>query len=85
MTKVLAFDAHGNLENWWTKEDHERFEEKTKRLVEQFNAYEPLPGLHVNGELTLGENIADMGGIVIPYDGLLIAFKEKGTQNRLTD
>ena len=64
-TRARLFDLHGNLQNWWTKEDKERFDKKTVRLAEQFDAYEPLPGLHVNGKLTLGENIADLGGLLI--------------------
>lgn len=67
------FDLHGNLQNWWTKEDKERFDKKTAHLAEQFDAFEPLPGLHVNGKLTLGENIADLGGLLIGYDGLMLA------------
>ncbi|HEY5220691.1 MAG TPA: M13 family metallopeptidase [Candidatus Paceibacterota bacterium] len=67
------FDPHGNLQNWWTKEDKDRFDERTTHLAEQFDAYEPLPGLHVNGKLTLGENIADLGGLLIAYDGLVLA------------
>jgi len=63
------FDLRGNLVNWWTKEDKERFDKQTIHLAEQFDAYEPLPGLHVNGKLTLGENIADLGGLLIAYDG----------------
>lgn len=65
------FDLRGNLENWWTAEDRDRFDKRTAHLAEQFDAYEPLPGLHVNGKLTLGENIADLGGLLIAYDGLL--------------
>lgn len=71
------FDASGNLQNWWTKEDKERFDKKTAHLAEQFDAYEPLPGLHVNGKLTLGENIADLGGLFIAYDGLILALGGK--------
>jgi putative endopeptidase len=67
------FDLHGNLQNWWTKEDKERFDKQTAHLAEQFDGYEPLPGLHVNGKLTLGENIADLGGMLIGYDGLILA------------
>lgn len=67
------FDVRGNLQNWWTKEDKERFDKQTAHLGEQFDAYEPLPGLHVNGKLTMGENIADLGGLLIAYDGLVIA------------
>ncbi|HEX4104068.1 MAG TPA: M13 family metallopeptidase [Candidatus Paceibacterota bacterium] len=67
------FNGDGNLENWWTKEDKERFDARTARLAEQFDAYEVLPDLHVNGKLTLGENIADLGGIIIAYDALRLA------------
>ncbi|AZQ60762.1 M13 family peptidase [Flammeovirga pectinis] len=64
------FDAHGEMKDWWTKEDGETFSGKTKMVVEQYNAYEPIEGLHINGELTLGENIADIGGVAVAYDGL---------------
>jgi putative endopeptidase len=59
------FDGDGNLHDWWTAEDHARFKAKTAALVAQYSAYEPLPGYHVNGELTLGENIADNSGLAI--------------------
>ncbi|MCB0597077.1 MAG: M13 family metallopeptidase [Phaeodactylibacter sp.] len=72
------YDAKGNLKNWWTEEDRTRFEARTQRLVEQFNAYEPLPGLFVNGEFTLGENIGDLGGLNVAYDGLQKHLKEHG-------
>jgi putative endopeptidase len=71
------FDAKGNLANWWTKEDKERFDKSAEQLSAQFDAYEPLPGLHVNGKLTLGENIADLGGILVAYDGLVLALKDR--------
>lgn len=61
------YTGKGNLENWWGAEDRERFEAKTRNLVAQYNAYQPLPGHHVNGELTLGENIGDLGGLSIAY------------------
>lgn len=64
------FDATGNMTNWWTDEDREAFDARNKVLIEQFNAYEPLPGIHVNGEFTLGENIGDIGGVNSAYDGL---------------
>jgi putative endopeptidase len=67
------FDDAGNLQNWWTKDDKERFDKQTAHLAEQFDAYEPIPGLHVNGKLTLGENIADLGGLLIAYDGMVLA------------
>ncbi len=61
------FDANGNLRDWWTKADHERFSAKTAALVSQYDAVEPVPGYHVNGKLTLGENIADNSGLAIAY------------------
>ena len=62
------FDARGNLADWWTSEDRQRFEARTAALVTQFDAYVPVDSLHVNGHLTLGENIADLGGVLIAYD-----------------
>ncbi len=73
------FDADGNLKNWWTDEDSENFKARTGLLVDQFNSYEPLEDLTVNGELTLGENIGDLGGINAAYDGLMNYLKEKGS------
>ena len=61
------YDADGNLRDWFTAEDHAKFAAKTKALVAQYNAYEPVPDYHVNGELTLGENIADNSGLAIAY------------------
>jgi putative endopeptidase len=61
------FDAQGKLTNWWTPEDQEHFKAAGKRLIEQYSAYEALPGLHVNGEQTLGENIADVSGLTIAH------------------
>ena len=61
------FDGQGNLREWWTAEDRKRFEAKTRILVEQYGAFEPVPGYKVNGELTLGENIADNSGLEIAY------------------
>jgi predicted metalloendopeptidase len=70
------FDASGNLAHWWTKEDKDRFDAQTARLAEHFDAYEVLPDLRINGKLTLGENIADLGGIVIAYDALALALAD---------
>jgi putative endopeptidase len=70
------FDLHGNLANWWTPEDKARFDAKTAKLAEQFDKYEPLSGLHLNGKLTNGENIADLGGLVIAYDALKLALDD---------
>ncbi len=64
------YDASGNLRDWWTKSDVREFEARAQKLVKQFNAYSPLPGLHVNGKLTLAENIADLGGLSIAYEAL---------------
>jgi len=61
------FDDQGKLANWWTPEDLAHFKAAGQQLVEQFNQYEPLPGLHVDGEQTLGENIADVSGLTIAY------------------
>jgi len=61
------FDASGTFANWWTEDDQKKFGEKTKRLVDHFNSFEALPGVFVNGELTLGENIADLGGLTMAY------------------
>jgi putative endopeptidase len=59
------FDKDGNLRDWWTREDSKAFEEHTKMLVDQYNKYEVLDSTYVNGQLTLGENIADLGGITV--------------------
>ncbi|CAN5887876.1 M13 family peptidase [soil metagenome] len=61
------YDGLGNLRDWWTKEDHEKFAVKTAALVKQYGAFSPIPGYFVNGELTLGENIADNSGLAIAY------------------
>lgn len=61
------FDADGNLKDWWTEEDGTNFKKLADKFVVQYNAYYPLDSLHVNGELTLGENIADLGGIIIAF------------------
>ena len=64
------FDADGNLKNWWTDDDKAKFKVKTDMLIKQFNDYVAIDSLHVNGELTLGENIADLGGLTISYYAL---------------
>jgi predicted metalloendopeptidase len=61
------YDSDGNLRDWWTAEDHANFKVKTEKLVREFDAFEPVPGFHINGALTLGENIADIAGIEIAY------------------
>jgi putative endopeptidase len=62
------YDASGKLTDWWTPQDVARFKVFTDALVKQYDAYEPLPGLHVQGGLTLGENIADLAGLTVAYD-----------------
>jgi putative endopeptidase len=66
------FDADGNLKSWWSKEDEEKFNQRAQLYVEQFNNYVVLDSMHVNGKASLGENIADLGGIAIAID----AFKK---------
>ncbi len=66
------YDADGNLNNWWTPEDSASFYARTKKVVQQFNDYVAVDDLHINGELTQGENIADIGGIMMGY----VAFKK---------
>ncbi len=68
------FDADGRLANWWTPEDLAHFQAVAAKLVAQYDAYEPLPGLHVNGKLTLSENIADVAGVAAAYDGYRSAY-----------
>ncbi len=71
------YDADGNLREWWTADDKKRFEEKTKALVAQYNAFSPISGYNVNGELTLGENIADNSGLEIAYKAYKISLSAK--------
>ncbi len=61
------YDEKGNLRNWWTAQDHKKFAAKTAALIKQYSAFSPIPGYFVNGELTLGENIADNSGLAIAY------------------
>jgi putative endopeptidase len=65
------YDSDGNLRDWWTPEDHAKFKAKTAQLIKEYDAFEPVPGFHVNGALTLGENIADIAGIEIAYKAYL--------------
>lgn len=75
------FDGRGNMKGWWTKRDRERFEQKAKLLIGQYNGYTVADGVKVNGQLTLGENIADLGGIVIAYDAYQAHLKKTGRKN----
>jgi endothelin-converting enzyme len=69
------FDATGALRDWWTKADETEYQKRATLLVDQFNEFEPLPGLTVNGQLTLGENIADLTGLVISYQAYQLSLK----------
>ena len=71
------FDVNGNMNNWWSAEDEELFKQKTAVLVNQYSEVEILPGVHANGELSLGENIADHGGVSVAYTALHNALKGK--------
>lgn len=66
------FDAKGNLTDWWTAADAANFEKRADMIAKQFDAYEPMPGLHINGKAGMGENIADLGGVLLGLD----AFKK---------
>ena len=72
------FDQEGNMNNWWTEEDREKFDERTGQLAAQYDAYEPLDSVFVNGKFTLGENIGDLGGVLAAYDGLELYLKDQG-------
>jgi predicted metalloendopeptidase len=71
------YDGDGNLRNWWSEADGKNFAKKTKALVAQYNAFSPLPGYNVNGELTLGENIADNSGVAIAYKAYKLSLHGK--------
>ena len=73
--KGSQFDGDGNLRNWWTKEDRDNFDKRTDLLANQYSQYEVLPGRKLNGELTLGENIADLGGAKAAFRAYKISLK----------
>jgi putative endopeptidase len=72
------FDKNGNLTDWWTEEDAQKFNARTEVLVKQFDSFMLLDSLHADGKLTLGENIADLGGLHIAFEALQMALKESG-------
>jgi len=76
------FDGDGHLKDWWTAEDVNNFQAYTKTLVKQYSQYEPIKGIHLNGELTLGENIADISGLSVAYHAFQLAQKHN-TQNNI--
>nr|WP_275976223.1 M13 family metallopeptidase [Geothrix oryzisoli] len=77
------YDADGNLKSWWTPADEKAYNARAELVVKQFDAFEPLPGLHVNGKLTLGENIADLGGLKIAWDAWKLSQKGKAAVGKL--
>ncbi len=80
------FDEKGNLKSWWTKSDEEAFTKRANVMVKQFNEYEPIKGYHINGKAALGENIADLGGILLGIEAFkkTTQFKENKTISNLT-
>lgn len=82
--KGRQYDKDGSLNDWWTEEDSKHFEERAHILVEQFDQYNPIDSAYIDGKLTLGENIADLGGLSISYDAMLRAL-EKNPQTELID
>ena len=79
------FDGDGNLKNWWTPEDKKNFENATKALAKQYDQYEPVKGVFVNGTFTSGENIADLGGVNIAFDALQMYLKDKGNVDKISN
>jgi putative endopeptidase len=79
------YDADGNLNDWWTDADAKAFESRAQKVVDEYNAFEPLPGLNVNGKLTLGENLADLGGATIAYDALQRALAKDPSKRKKID
>lgn len=77
------FDEKGNLNNWWTDSDKEKFTKLGEKLIAQFDEFEPYPGLHVNGTYTLGENIGDLGGSNVAFEALKMLLKKKGHPEKI--
>jgi putative endopeptidase len=75
--KGSQYDGDGNLRNWWTDQDRKEFDARTGKLVAQYDAFSPVAGEHVNGKLTLGENIGDLGGLSISYKAYKISLNGK--------
>ena len=75
------FDWDGNLNSWWTEDDREKFDQLAKKLGEQYDSYSPVEGMNVNGKMTMGENIADLGGVTLAYNALQLEYKEDKPDN----
>lgn len=78
------YDKVGNLRDWWTKEDSKSFEDHTAKLIDQYNKYEVLDSTFVNGKLTLGENIADLGGATIAFNAYKLSLEGKAAPNSIS-
>ena len=72
------FDAEGDLRNWWTEADQAAFDELNQRVIDQYGAIEVLPGVAINGQFTVTENVADLGGAQVAYDALLVYLEAHG-------
>jgi putative endopeptidase len=83
--KGRQYDADGNLNEWWTEKDAKEFDARAQKVVDQYSGYEALPGLKVNGKLTLGENIADLGGTSIAYEALQRALAKDPSKRKNID
>ncbi len=77
------FDAEGNMKDWWSPLDREAFNKKKQLMIDQFSAYEPLPGLNINGGLTVGENISDLSGLSVAYDAFVEQLKNTGNNKSI--
>lgn len=77
------FDPEGNMQNWWSETDLENFKSRNARLIAQFDAFEPLDSVHVNGKLTLGENIGDLGGVNAAYDAMEMYLNDHGRPDKI--
>ncbi len=75
--KGCLYNSVGNLENWWTEQDLDKFNGRAQMIIDQYSGYEALAGLNVNGALTIGENIADLGGLTLAYHALEMAYEGK--------
>jgi putative endopeptidase len=79
------YDGDGNLSDWWSPDDAKAFESRAQLVVDQYNGYEALPGVQVNGRLTLGENLADLGGVTLAYDALERALAKNPSRRKSLD
>ncbi len=79
------YDAEGNWNKWWTEQDMKEFETRAQKLIDEYKAFEVLPGLPVDGEMTLTENLADLGGVIIAYDALERALSRDPSKRKMID